>query len=221
MENRNDASATATLNGFIHRFVPAEQDGLPTLLLLHGTGGTEDALLELGRMLAPGAALLSPRGKVLEYGMPRYFRRLAEGVFDVPDLIERTHELAEFIAAACAQYHLDERRIVAVGYSNGANIASSLLLLHPGIFSGAALFHPMVPFEPEQAPDLQKIPIFIGAGRMDPIAQPDNTERLIALLRRANAALTIYWTNGGHELSHEEVRQARAWINTIQDTLDG
>lgn len=206
----------AELNGFVHRFIPAQAGGeqsLPTLLLLHGTGGTENDLLGLGRMLLPGAALLSPRGKVSENGMPRFFRRLAEGVFDIPDLIQRTHELADFVQAASAQYHFDPHNVLAAGYSNGANIAATMLFLRPEILANAALFHPMVPLEPETLPDLSQKKVFIGAGLLDPLVPPANTEQLITLLQQAGAQVTTAWFNGGHTLSHEEVREARAWLS--------
>ena len=150
---------------------------------MHGTGGDENDLIPLGKTLAPSAALLSPRGKVLENGMPRFFRRLALGVFDEQDLKARTHELASFIEEASASYDLDAAKILAAGYSNGANIASSLLLLHPGLLKGAVLFHPMVPFIPEVLPDLSTLPLFIGAARHDEIVPPEQTERLATLLQ--------------------------------------
>ncbi len=200
--------------GFIHRFVPAaEQTGESrTLLLLHGTGGNEDDLLPLGRDLLPGAALLSPRGKVLERGMPRFFRRLAEGVFDQEDLRLRTQELARFVQAAATAYGLDPRKVAAVGYSNGANIAASLLLQEPGTLAAAVLFHPMVPFVPDPLPDLTGTPVFMGAGRADPMVPQENTEGLAELLRQAGAAVTLEWQAGGHQLSGGEVEAARQWI---------
>ena len=201
---------------FIHRYVPpaagAESAGSTTLLLLHGTGGDEEDLLLLGRALLPGAGMLSPRGKVLERGAPRFFRRLAEGVFDQEDLARRTDELAEFVEAAAATYHLDPDGIVAVGFSNGANIAASLLLRRPGVLRGAVLLSPMVPFEPATPPDLAGTAVFIGAGRADPIAPPAQAERLAELFRRAGAAVSLHWEPGGHELSESEVAAARAWI---------
>jgi phospholipase/carboxylesterase len=206
---------TPELNGFIHRFIPAQQANLPTLLLLHGTGGTENDLLDLGRMLMPGAALLSPRGKVLEHDMPRFFRRLAEGVFDIPDLIARTHELAEFVQTASAAYHFDPARVIAVGFSNGANIAATMLLLRPQVLSAAMLSHAMVTLEPEQQPNLQHKPVFMGASRIDPLIPPDNTERLVALLQQAGAEVSLHWFNGGHTITHEEVRQAKLWLNAM------
>ena len=198
---------------FLHRFVPSEPPiGPTTLLLLHGTGGDENDLIPLGKALAPGAALLSPRGKVLENGMPRFFRRLALGVFDEQDLKSRTHELASFITESAASYGLDADKIFAVGYSNGANIASSLLLLHPGLLKGAVLFHPMVPFVPEVVPDLPNVPIFIGAARHDEIVPPEETERLATLLRNCRADVTLHWEPGGHGLGPGEVEAARRWL---------
>ena len=162
---------------FTHRFIPVGKSS-PVLLLLHGTGGNEEDLLDLGHSLHPGAALLSPRGKVLENGMPRFFRRLAEGVFDEADLIRRTHELADFVAAAEAEYQLQSRKVVAVGYSNGANIAASLLLLRPETLSGAVLLRAMVPIVPESLPDLAGIPVLLAAGRGDPYVPPEGTNQL-------------------------------------------
>ncbi len=150
---------------FKHRFVPATSPFLPTLLLLHGTGGDENDLLLLGQALAPGAALLSPRGKVLENGMPRFFRRLAMGVFDEQDLRFRSQELAEFVRATSHKYGFDSQNVVAVGYSNGANIAASLLVLHLGVVRAAALFSPMVPLQPDRLPDLSSVAVFVAAGR--------------------------------------------------------
>src|SRR5438093_4095070 len=132
---------------FIHQLVPGNSKR--TLLLLHGTGGNERDLIPLGHDLDPNASLLSPRGKVLENGMPRFFRRLAEGVFDLEDLQKRTHELADFVVSAAEHYKIDIKHIVAVGYSNGANIAASILLLRPEVLSAAVLFRAMVPLVPE------------------------------------------------------------------------
>jgi predicted esterase len=210
------AAEMPEINGFIHRFIPAQQANLPTLLLLHGTGGNEDDLLNLGRMLMPGAALLSPRGKVLERGMSRFFRRLSEGVFDIPDLITRTHELADFIETASTTYHFDPAHVIAVGFSNGANIAASMLLLRPQVLSAAILSHAMVTLEPEHLPDLEHKPVFMGASRVDPLIPPDNTERLFALLQQAGAEVSLHWSNGGHTITHEEVRQARVWLSNIK-----
>jgi len=202
--------------GFIHRYIPpsagAELAGSTTLLLLHGTGGDEEDLLPLGRALLPGAGMLSPRGKVLEGGAPRFFRRVAEGVFDQEDLLRRTEELAQFLEAATQTYKLARDGIVAVGFSNGANIAASLLLRRPGLLRGAVLLSPMVPFVPEALPDLLGTAVFIGAGRADAIAAPGQTERLAALLRQAGADVTVHWEPGGHAVSASEVDAARRWI---------
>ncbi len=160
---------------FIHEFVPGTSDR--TLLLLHGTGGNEHDLIPLGRELDPKAALLSPRGKILENGMPRFFRRLAEGVFDVEDLKQRTNELADFVAAAVQHYKLAADCLVAVGYSNGANIAASMLLLRPEIFHAAILFRAMVPLVPENLPDLSPVRVWVGAGNQDPIIPTSENQR--------------------------------------------
>src|SRR5262249_49553016 len=162
--------------------------------------GDENDLLPLGQALLPGAALLSPRGKVLERGAPRFFRRLAEGVFDVEDLTRRTAELAQFVDAAADAYGFDRSRVIAVGVSDGA---SSPLVLHRGTLAGAALFSPMVPLEPAALPDLTGRPVFVGAGRHDPIVPPAETERLAALLRRAGADVTLHWSNAGHTITRE------------------
>jgi predicted esterase len=195
---------------FVHRYVPTTGAGI-TLLLLHGTGGNENDLLDLGRALAPKAALLGPRGKVLERGMPRFFRRLAEGVFDQEDLAFRTDELAEFVASASVEYRFQPSSVVAIGYSNGANIAASMLLRHPSALAGAVLFHPMVPFEPQEPPRI-KAPIFMSAGRQDPLVPPTLTERLAQLLVACGAEVTVHWEPGGHELVAGEVDAAQAWL---------
>lgn len=198
---------------FIHRWVPAPSStGVDTLLLLHGTGGDEDDLLPLGRLLAPNANLLSPRGKVSENGMPRFFRRLAEGVFDIPDLIARTYELAGFVQSASDAYGFDAGRVTAAGFSNGANIAASLLLLRPGVLQSAVLFHAMVPLVPETRPDLTGTRVFLGAGRQDSMAPPDETERLAAMLRDSGADVTLHWQPGGHGLTREEAQAAAQWL---------
>src|SRR5882762_5959864 len=163
---------SAAVEDFVHRFEPGTLPRAPALLLLHGTGGNEADLLPLGRILVPGAALLSPRGKVLEHGMPRFFRRFAEGVFDVDDLKRRTHELADWVTVATVAHSLAGRPLMAVGFSNGANIAASLLLLRPEVLAGAVLLRATLPFEPEVPPALAGRPVFIAAGRADPYARP-------------------------------------------------
>ena len=201
---------------FVHRYQPPADPSDPaarvTLLLLHGTGGNENDLLPLGPMLLPGAALLSPRGQVLEHGMPRFFRRLAEGVFDQEDLIRRTADLATFVRDAATVYRLDPAGIVAVGFSNGANIAASVLLRDPGVLPRAVLLSPMVPFEPETPPALAGAGVFIGAGREDPLVAPAQVERLAALLRAGGADVTVHWEPGGHTIAPGEITAARAWL---------
>jgi phospholipase/carboxylesterase len=199
--------------GFAHRFFPGESNA--TLLLLHGTGGSEDDLVPLGQQLAPEAAILSPRGKVSEYGAARFFRRLAEGVFDHEDLVFRTQELAEFIEAASDEYGFDLGRLVAVGYSNGANIAASLMLLHPGLLRAAVLFRAMVPFEPEEVPDLSGMPVFLAAGRRDQMIPPQNTQRLVEILTEAGADLDVRWRDTGHGLTYEEAAEAKEWLSRV------
>ena len=199
--------------GFVYRYLPGDDESGPTLLLLHGTGGNEEDLIPLGQDLAPGAAILSPRGKVSEYGAPRFFRRLAEGVFDHEDLLSRTHELAEFVEAAAEEYGFDRSKIVAVGYSNGANIAASTILLHPGLLPTAVLFRAMVPFEPEVTPDLSGMPVFMAAGRMDRMIPPDNAQRLADILAEAGADVDLRWRNVGHPLTYEEVDEAKEWLS--------
>jgi phospholipase/carboxylesterase len=203
--------------GFVHRFDPAKVPGAPTLLLLHGTGGDENDLLPLGRMLDERAALLSPRGKVLENGMPRFFRRLSMGVFDEEDLVNRTHELASFVEEAASEYGLDPKRLFAVGFSNGANIAASLLLLHPELLAGAVLLRAMTPFELETLPDLSGTPVYLAAGRSDQMIPPESTERLAELLREAGAEVTLDWQPGGHGIGRAEVEAARAWLGSSLD----
>jgi phospholipase/carboxylesterase len=207
--------------GFVHRYLPGEDDSGPTLLMLHGTGGNEEDLVGLGETLAPGAAMLSPRGKVSEYGAPRFFRRVAEGVFDHEDLLFRTHELAEFVEAASVEYGFERSKLVAVGYSNGANVAASTILLHPGLLRAAVLFRAMVPFEPDLTPDLSGMPIFLAAGRMDRMIPPDNAQRLADILLEAGADVDLRWRNVGHPLTYEDVSEAKQWLAGLLPRLSG
>jgi phospholipase/carboxylesterase len=200
--------------GFIHRFIPATQPGLPPLLLLHGTGGDENDLVPLGERLSPGAALLSPRGKVLENGMPRFFRRLAEGVFDQADLKLRTAELADFISAARKQYGIDAP--IAVGFSNGANIAASLLLTQPDILRGAVLLRAMPPFEPLSPPDLAGKPVLLLSGANDQMISAAGRDRLAAVLQAAGVALTHKVLPTGHNLTQNDLTTAGYWLEQLQ-----
>ena len=197
--------------GLVHRFVPGAGDER-ALLLLHGTGGDENDLIPLGQALAPGAALLSPRGAVLEHGMPRFFRRLAEGVFDLDDLVARTHELADFVAAATAAYHLTPGRLIAVGFSNGANIAASTLLLRPEALGGAVLLRATLPLEPDPLPDLSGVPVLIASGRTDPMVRPERAERLAARLAEAGADVSAHWSPSGHGLDQGDLEAAHRWF---------
>ena len=203
--------------GFIHQFIPAStRPDQVTLLLLHGTGGNEQDLIPLGQELYPRAAILSPRGKVLESGMPRFFRRIAEGVFDIEDLKFRTHELADFVRKASKVYKFDLRYIISIGYSNGANIASSLLLVHPEIITSAVLFRAMVPFIPEKVPNLTGKNIFIGAGQYDPIVPREQTETLFGFFKKAGANVVLHFQeNSGHELGYDEISAAKDWLSNI------
>ena len=198
---------------FVHEFVPGSSTR--TLLLLHGTGGNEHDLISLGREVDPAAGILSPRGKVLENGMPRFFRRLAEGVFDEEDLKKNTYELADFVSAAARHYEFAVDKIAAVGYSNGANIAASLLLLRPKTLRAAVLFRAMVPLVPEKMPDLSSVRVWIGAGNQDPVIPTSETQRLVELLRSARAEVTIHFVNAGHGLTSAEVETASQWLSEL------
>ena len=197
---------------FTHVYQPPATPGEPILLLLHGTGGNEHDLVPLAGTLLPAAGILSPRGKVLERGMPRFFRRLAEGVFDIEDLKLRTAELADFVTAAAAQHEFSTRDVIAVGFSNGANIAGALLLLRPDVLGTAVLFRAMVPLVPDTLPDIPATPVLISNGKMDPLVSAEETERLAAFLRSAGADVTVAWQNSGHELTDRDVITAREWL---------
>jgi phospholipase/carboxylesterase len=196
----------------IHIFQQGTDSGAPTLALFHGTGGTERDLLPLAAMVSPGSAVISVRGNVLENGMPRFFRRLAEGIFDEADLVERTKELRLFMDEAAKKYNFDRSNVVAAGYSNGANIIGSLLFHYPKVFRAAILHHPMVPLRGLSLPDLSGVDVFIGAGKNDPICSPQETEELNALLVDAGASVEIHWEQHGHQLTRTEVEAAAKWF---------
>lgn len=196
--------------GFVHRFIPAKTAGRPPLLLLHGTGGDETDLIPLGERLAPGAALLSPRGKVLEAGMPRFFARHAEGEWDMDDFERRTVELAAFVRAACAAYGLG--RPVAVGFSNGANIAWPLLRHDPGLLAGALLIRAMMPFDPRPFPDLSGLPVLILAGAEDALTPREQPGLLCAYLGEAGADATYDMLPAGHGLTGQDLVLAESWL---------
>jgi predicted esterase len=198
---------------FIHKWVPAESgfSDPVTLLLLHGTGGDEDALLSVGNELWPGAALLGIRGKVLENRMPPSFRRLTD--VNIEDVESRTEELAQFIDTASKRYDFSRRRLIVVGYSNGANLAASLILLHPHYLAVAVLFRAMVPLVPDLIRDFSHLSVFIGAARLDPLIPSGQAEELVALFKSGGADVTISWHQGGHELGEDDVQAAKHWLS--------
>lgn len=222
---------TNDITGFVHRFLPAEETRVApqvatiaaldastntaaTLLLLHGTGGDERDLIPLGMQLAAGAGvnLLSPRGKISEGGAARFFRRLREGVFDEEDVIRRAHELADFVRDAAARYNFDASRVIATGYSNGANITTPAMLLHPEIFTAAILLHAQPVLGNHPAARLDGKKIYLTGGRADPVVPASETERLAVLLRGCGAAVTLAWQPGGHSLTNIELQEARTWL---------
>ena len=207
------------VEGLTHRFLPAHDAGALTLLLLHGTGGDENDLLELGRTLDGQAALLSPRGQVRERGANRWFRRLAEGVFDTQDLLARTDQLATFITSATANYRLDASRLVAVGFSNGANIAATLLWRHPQLLRGAVLFAPMATLNDPPMVDLSGVGVFLAAGRADRIVPPEQAERLAEQFIERGAAVELRWHPGGHGIDRNIFAQATAWLSKLRAAI--
>jgi len=198
------------ISHFQHRY--AKGTSSRVILALHGTGGTENDLIPLAKNIDPNASILSPRGQVSENGMPRFFRRLAEGVFDVPDLILRTNELADWLDVARQHYGFDRSNLVAVGYSNGANIASSLMLLRPDSLTTAVLLRPMVPMVPEALSDLSGKRVLIAAGAFDPIAPASQVAALEKLLRDCRASVTTHVAEASHGLVKEDVDTAIAWL---------
>ena len=194
----------------LHHFVPATEPSRPPLLLLHGTGGDENDLLPLGRALAPGSALLAPRGNVLEGGAPRFFRRLREGVFDEDDVRRRAHDLADFVAEARDAYGL--QKPVALGFSNGANIAAAVLLLRPEALAGAALLRPMSPLAAAPAADLSGTPVLMLSGAVDPIVPGDDVGRLAGILRAAGAEVDHRTLPAGHGLSQADIAATTEWL---------
>jgi predicted esterase len=205
--------------GFEHVYRPGSDPTAPTLLLLHGTGGTEHDLLPVGEMIAPRSGLLSPRGKVLEGTLPRFFRRLSEGVFDLDDVRFRSHELAGFVRGAAAHYKFDAANVVAVGFSNGANIAASVLLLENGgperaaLLTRAILFRAMVPIVPDPLPDLSGVRILMSNGRTDSMIPAAQAEQLAQMFEACGAEVTSDWQPGGHRLTNQDVALARAWMD--------
>lgn len=195
---------------FAHRFLPGEAP--VALLALHGTGGDEDDLLPLAARVAPGAPVLSPRGRVLENGMARFFRRLSPGVFDEADLRAQAAALTEWVGEARRHHGVADRPLLAVGFSNGANMAAALLLLHPGLLAGAVLLSPVPPLRQPPEAELHGVRVFIGAGRRDPLGPPALVETLRTQLTDRGATVEVHWHDRGHELTAEEVEGAAAWM---------
>lgn len=185
-------------------------DKKPVLLLLHGTGGDENSLLALAEIVDPEASVLSVRGNVLENGMPRFFRRVADGVFDMEDLAARTKEIYEFLNDTAKEYNFSRENIIAIGYSNGANIAANLLYEYNDALKGAILHHPMVPNRDAQIPQ-QNTKVFIAAGSNDPMCSPQEATDLQAMLSQQGADVTLEWEQNGHQLTMTEVQKAKAW----------
>lgn len=201
------------MSEFIHHFEAGP--GNRTVLALHGTGGTERDLVSLSRSLFPDANILSPRGKVSERGANRFFRRLAEGVFDLDDLHRQTDDLADFVADAATRYDFDPTQVWALGYSNGANIAASLLLQRSETLSGAVLLRAMTPYEPEVVPDLNGKHILLASGKFDPMVTVGNIQNLARLFREGGADVEVRFQNAGHELMREELEAAKEWLTTV------
>jgi phospholipase/carboxylesterase len=197
---------------FVHRYVPGTGANQRVLLLLHGTGGDESDLLPLGRELDPAAALLSPRGRVLENGMPRFFRRFAEGVFDEEDVIGRANELADFITAAAAEYRFHPADVTALGYSNGANIAAAMMLLRPEVLTAAVLLRAMVPLSSPTASDITGKRVLISAGQLDPIVPAGNAARLASLLKARGADVALEVQAASHGLVPGDIDLAKQWL---------
>lgn len=208
-----DRSADSGLNGFIHKFI--RKSGKRTLLVLHGTGGNEDDMIPLAEEIDPNDSILSVRGKVLENGMPRYFRRFSSGVFDLEDLKFRTFELANFMQIAGRKYGFHPKSVVALGYSNGANTATSILLLKPECLEGAVLLRAMLPLVPESLPNLSEKRIFLSSGKFDLITPKLKVTELEELLLKAKAKVTTNWEDSDHSLTQEEVQKAHTWIRGL------
>lgn len=183
----------------------------PVFILLHGTGGTEESLLDVGKVLDEEATLIGIRGNILEGGYPRYFKRLEEGIFDVEDLNNRTIELHEFIQTLVERYDLNSEKIVLIGYSNGANIGIKLFLDYPTIYQKGILFHPMYPVKIADTQDLSQTKIFTTMGKMDPIVTIEQSEHVLQLFRERKAEITEEWTQG-HQLTYPEILKAKEWL---------
>ena len=198
--------------GFVHRFVPAHSNDPVTFLVLHGTGGDENDLVPLAQSIRPSAGILSPRGKISENGLNRFFRRISPGEFDLKDLHNRTKELAGFVKNACAQYKMDSRQVVALGYSNGANTAANLLLNYPDTLCAAVLFRALLPDTPRQTPNLNGKKILVLSGKKDSLILPSQTKELMDYLKKTGARVTEHALETGHQLANQDIQIAREWM---------
>lgn len=202
------------MSEFVHKFIPATSDETRTLLLLHGTGGDENDLIPLGQTLLRGAGILSVRGRVLEGGMPRFFRRFAEGLFDLDNLREEAAALNEFLPQAAAQYGFDPSKLVGIGFSNGANMAHSLMGLYPTSLAEAVLIRAMTTMPELEYSGLDGKRVFISSGKSDPILPVADAENLADQLRKGGADVTHLWLDAGHNLTRGELGEISAWLGS-------
>ncbi|RFC67886.1 MULTISPECIES: alpha/beta hydrolase [Mesorhizobium] len=200
-----------SVESYIHATLPGTPGG-PLLFVFHGTGGDEHQLVSLGKELVPAATIVSPRGDVSEFGAARFFRRTGEGVYDMADLARAVAKMKGFVEAHVAAAKPSE--VFGLGYSNGANILAATLFAAPELFDAVALFHPLIPFEPEVSGSLAGRKVLITAGRRDPICPPQMTSRLDAYLRADGADVTLDWHEGGHELRPNEIEAARKFFSS-------
>jgi predicted esterase len=198
------------MSDFIHQFLSGTTE--TTVLALHGTGGNENDLVSLAQTIFPGANVLSPRGNISENGANRFFRRFAEGIFDLENLREETEKLANFVIQSSQRYGFAANDVIALGYSNGANIAASVLLSRPEILRGAILLRAMTPFEPQIYPELRKKPIFLAAGLDDSIVGNENVLNLAQIFNSAEADVTLHFSVADHSLRHEEIEAAQQFV---------
>lgn len=204
-----------SIESFIHIYNEPLMGNSTIFLLLHGTGGDENDLIQLAKMIDPQAGILSLRGNIDENGMNRFFERKAMGVLDEDSLKKETVKLNEFLDAAASEYNFKKEQLVVLGYSNGANIAASLLFHYKDTLYQGMLLHPMVPLRSVELPDLSKQRLFIGAGENDPICPIEETKELEKLLSDAGASITMYWGNNGHSLSQNELNAASMWYENL------
>lgn len=197
---------------FVHRFEPGVEGETRTLLLLHGTGGDENDLIPLGQTVLPGAAILSPRGRVLEGDLPRFFRRFAEGVFDLENLYAEATALGEFVSQSATRYNFELEKVIALGFSNGANMAHSLMMLHPNVVQDSVLIRAMTTLPDFKPSGLEGKHVFLSSGRVDPMTPVDDAEFLANQLRSGGADVTHHWVDAGHNLTRAELGTIHDWL---------